>query len=222
MPPGDLLGRRVRDELDGRSRPDAPNAPSSQTQPLPVVVFVSSRVSMEALVVEPSTIVSPSTTTVPVATAPRLLPWKWPVKPGNVVTLSVASIRPVPSQVRSTATVRPSRVVTVAVTAASCSDGEYVKSAGPEPRSLTRLPSQSKPRRRTVTKSLSSVLTPDCDSSSCPAITVTRVVAAVLGDDVVGGRVHLEAVERLGGRGRGSRNGESADEREQDREPARD
>jgi hypothetical protein len=48
-------------------------------------VFVSSSDSRSAFVVEPLTIVSPSTTTVPVATASRRLFWKWPLKPGNDV-----------------------------------------------------------------------------------------------------------------------------------------
>ena len=94
-----------------------------------------------------------------------------------MVVLFVVSIGPVPSHVMSTATVRPSRVVIVPVTDASWSDGENVNSAGPEPRSLRKFPSQSKPRSSTVRKSLSSVVTPDSDSSSCPPITVTRVMA---------------------------------------------
>jgi hypothetical protein len=66
----------------------------------------------------PSTSVSPSTTTVPVATPSRRMPVKWPVKPGNVVVLLVVSIGPVPSQVISTVTDRPPRVVIVPVTLA--------------------------------------------------------------------------------------------------------
>jgi hypothetical protein len=75
----------------------------------------------------------------------------------------------------STATERPSRVVTVPVTAAVCSDGEKVNSASPVPKSFTK-PAQSKPKMRTVRKSWSMVVTPDSASSSWPAITCARVV----------------------------------------------
>jgi hypothetical protein len=93
------------------------------------------------------------------------------------VVLLVDSSGPVPSQLTSAVTARPPFVVIVPDTAARCSEGENVNVAGPEPLSLTKLPSQSKPRRRTVRKSLSRVVSPDWDSSSCPPIAVTRVSA---------------------------------------------
>jgi hypothetical protein len=55
-------------------------------------MLVSSSVSISAFVVESSTRVSPSTTTVPVATASLRWPTNWPVNPGNVVVLLVVSI----------------------------------------------------------------------------------------------------------------------------------
>lgn len=55
---------------------------------------MSSSVSSSAFVVEPSTSVSPSTTTVPDAMASRSLPSKCPVKPEKVVVLLVASSPP--------------------------------------------------------------------------------------------------------------------------------
>jgi hypothetical protein len=65
-------------------------------------MLVSSSVSISAFVVEPSTSVSPFTVTVPVATASRRWPWKWPVNPSKTVVLLSTSIGPVPSHVRST------------------------------------------------------------------------------------------------------------------------
>lgn len=92
----------------------------------------------------------------------------------------VDSMGPAPSQVTSTVTARPSRVVKVPVAVASCSDGEKVNSEVPVPRSLMRLKSQSKPWIRTVRKSLSSVVSPDSVSSSWPGTRTSATAAKAL------------------------------------------
>jgi hypothetical protein len=100
-------------------------------------MFLSSNVSMRALVVVPSTIVTPLTTTVPLATASRRWPVKRPVNPGNVVVFFVVSFPPIPLQVIETVMACPSLVVTVPTDRAVFSEGAKLKSAGPVARRKT-------------------------------------------------------------------------------------
>jgi hypothetical protein len=78
--------------------------------------FLSSSDSNEAFVVEPCTTVTPSTTTVPFATASRSRSVKWPVKPGNLLVFLRHSQRAGAFAIPCRSITGPSRLVRVPVT----------------------------------------------------------------------------------------------------------
>ena len=71
--------------------------------------------------------------------------------------------------------------VAVPVTEAVCSEADQVNSSSPVPsaRMKPNVWSHVAPLRSTLRKSLSLVVSPLTDSSSCPPITVTRAVRVV-------------------------------------------
>ena len=144
-------------------------------------------------------------TTVPVATASRSFPWKWPVKPGKIVVLFVCSIGPVPFPVMSTVTSLPEAGRDGAVDARRLQRRGEVNSAGPEPAVADEVALAVEAADGTVMKSLSSVASPVLLLLLVPSdhrdpLLNRGFVRTGPVDDVVRRRFGLEAMERLRGR----------------------